>query len=191
MNPYACAMIARIRREYGVARTVVVLRRNRVKYGIRPSTARGFVPVVHNEGVVTIGNRPVFWGVESRTLLQAESGGALTIGHRAQINSGTIIRAAESVTIGDDARIGSFVSISDIAGHEVVPGDGIKVAPVVIGSDVWIGRGAIVLPGVTIGDGAVVGAGSVVTKDVPARTVVVGNPARPVREYAFTDRKRI
>lgn len=52
---------------------------------------------------------------------------------------------------------------------------------VVIGHDVWIGHGAIVLPGVTIGNGAIVGAGSVVTKDVDAYTIVVGNPARPLR----------
>ncbi|WP_110650526.1 DapH/DapD/GlmU-related protein [Salinicola peritrichatus] len=50
-----------------------------------------------------------------------------------------------------------------------------------IGHDVWIGHGAIVLPGVTIGNGAIVGAGSVVTKDVAPYTIVVGNPARPLR----------
>jgi maltose O-acetyltransferase len=48
-----------------------------------------------------------------------------------------------------------------------------------IGSDVWIGGGAIILPGVTIGDGAVIGAGSVVTRDVGAGLIVAGNPARP------------
>jgi maltose O-acetyltransferase len=107
------------------------------------------------------------------------------------INSGSIIRAAQAVTIGDDARIGSNVSISDTDGHEVVPGEGMKVAPITIGNDVWIGRAAIILPGVMIGDGAVVGAGAIVTKDVPPRTVVVGNPARPVKEYAPTGRNRI
>lgn len=53
--------------------------------------------------------------------------------------------------------------------------------PITIGEDVWIGGGAIVLPGVTIGDGAVIGAGSVVTKDVAPRTVVAGNPARFIK----------
>ena len=54
--------------------------------------------------------------------------------------------------------------------------------PVTIGADVWIGGGAIILPGVTIGDRAVIGAGSIVTRDVPPGVVAVGNPARVVKE---------
>lgn len=56
-----------------------------------------------------------------------------------------------------------------------------KKAEIRIGDDAWIGAGSIILPGITVGEGAVVGAGSVVTKDVPARTVVVGNPARIIK----------
>ncbi len=61
-----------------------------------------------------------------------------------------------------------------------------RARPVVIGHDVWIGHGAIVLAGRRVGNGAVVGAGSVVTKDVPAYTIVAGNPARPLR-HRFTE----
>ena len=68
--------------------------------------------------------------------------------------------------------------------------------PVHIGNRVWIGAGAIILPGVTIGDDTVIGAGSVVTKDIPAGVVAVGNPCRVLREigerdyeYYYKDRK--
>lgn len=54
-------------------------------------------------------------------------------------------------------------------------------APITIGSDVWVGAGALILPGVTIGDGAVIGAGAIVTRDVPARMFAAGNPARVIR----------
>lgn len=56
--------------------------------------------------------------------------------------------------------------------------------PVSIGNDVWVGGRAVICPGVNIGDGAVIGAGSVVTRDVPANTVVAGNPARPIRSIS-------
>ncbi|MFH6781527.1 MULTISPECIES: chloramphenicol acetyltransferase [Methylobacterium] len=56
-----------------------------------------------------------------------------------------------------------------------------RASPVTIGHDVWIGHGVVVLPGRTIGTGAVVGAGAIVTRDVDPYTIVVGNPARPVR----------
>jgi maltose O-acetyltransferase len=53
--------------------------------------------------------------------------------------------------------------------------------PITIGNNVWIGGGAIILPGVTVGENSVIGAGAVVTKDVPANVVAVGNPARVIR----------
>ena len=54
--------------------------------------------------------------------------------------------------------------------------------PIIIGKNVWIGTGAIILPGITLGDHAIIGAGSVVTKDVPPETIVVGNPAKYLRK---------
>jgi len=58
--------------------------------------------------------------------------------------------------------------------------------PIRIGNDVWVGGGAIILPGVTVGDGSTVGAGSVVTRDVEPYTVVAGNPARMIRRLSKT-----
>lgn len=90
------------------------------------------------------------------------------------------------MTIGDRTLLGPNVQIY-AAKHPVEPEirngtDGPESsAPVVIGKDCWIGGAAILLPGVTIGDGSTVGAGAVVTKDVPSRCVVAGNPARIIR----------
>ena len=79
------------------------------------------------------------------------------------------------------------------AGHPVHPELRRKQAqynlPVEIGSNVWIGAGAVILPGVRIGDNTVIGAGSVVTKDIPANVVAVGNPCRVLREIGERDRK--
>jgi acetyltransferase-like isoleucine patch superfamily enzyme len=114
-------------------------------------------------------------------------GGSLTIGERVFVNQGATIVAYVSISIGDDCRIGDYVGIYDTDHHPVEQGAEVRQAPVVIGRNVWLGRGAIVLPGVTIGDHAVVGAGSVITSDVPARTLVAGNPARVVRELSAED----
>lgn len=95
----------------------------------------------------------------------------------------TILDEAD-VTIGDNVFIGPNTSLCTVV-HALDAGErnaGIMCArPITIGSDVWIAANVVVLPGVTIGDGAVVGAGSVVTKDIPPRTLAVGNPCRVVR----------
>ena len=85
------------------------------------------------------------------------------------------------VTIGDRTQIGPAVQIyaADHPRDAETRRAGLEFGrPVRIGSDVWIGGGAIILPGVTIGDGAVIGAGSVVTRDVAPGQTVTGNPAR-------------
>jgi acetyltransferase-like isoleucine patch superfamily enzyme len=102
------------------------------------------------------------------------------IGNGTYLNRNTEIVAARSVTIGRDCKIARDVIIMDTDQHEL-PDSGMIAKPVRIGDQVWIGSRAIVLKGVTIGPGAVVAAGSVVTKDVPARAVVAGVPARIVR----------
>jgi len=116
---------------------------------------------------------------------ETSSAGHITLGRNVRVNMGTVIVSSTAVSISDDCLIGEYVSIRD-ADHGLEPGQvmriqGQKSAPVIIGRDVWVGRGAVVLKGVTIGDGAVIGANSVVTKDVPAMTVVAGSPARPLR----------
>ena len=96
------------------------------------------------------------------------------------------------IYVGDHTMIGPNVIIAT-GGHPVLPElreQGYQYnMPVHIGRNCWIGAGAIILPGVTIGDNTVVGAGSVVTKDLPANVVAVGNPCRILREISDRDRE--
>ena len=103
------------------------------------------------------------------------------------------------IYVGDYSKFGPNVVIAT-AGHPILPELREKAyqynAPVKIGKCVWLGAGVIVLPGVEIGDNCVIGAGSVVTKNVPANCVAVGNPCRVIREindhdkqYYFKQRK--
>ena len=138
---------------------------------------------INNHGTMIVGERVQFISHHARSVFTTWEHGRLVIGDRAFINYGVDIAATGLVAIGADCLIGTHVSIIDNAFHDVVDRQQVPAPrPVVIGDNVWIGNRAIILPGVTIGEGAVVGAGSVVTRDVPARTVVAGNPARVVRE---------
>lgn len=96
------------------------------------------------------------------------------------------------IYVGDGVLFGPNVVVA-VAGHPVDPDLRRKVAqfnlPVHIGNNVWIGAGAIILPGIAIGDNSVIGAGSVVTKDIPANVVAVGNPCRVLREIGEHDRE--
>lgn len=97
------------------------------------------------------------------------------------LNFNCIILDVVAVTIGDQTQIGPGVQIltADHPCDAAMPRAGIECGrPIRIGANVWIGGGAIVLPGVTIGDDAIVGAGAVVTRDVSHGVTVVGNPAR-------------
>lgn len=97
------------------------------------------------------------------------------------INAGCVILDTAPVVIGDGSMLGPAVHIY-CADHHHDPAlrrQGLERAlPVTIGRNVWVGGGAIILPGVTIGDDAIIGAASVVTRNVAAGTTVVGNPAR-------------
>ena len=107
----------------------------------------------------------------------------IRVGKRVFINFGCTFMGRGGVTIGDDAFIAPQVQlITENHGLEPDRRRYITSRPIIIGKNVWIGAGAIILPGVHIGDGAVVGAGSVVTKDVPANTVVAGNPTKPIKK---------
>jgi acetyltransferase-like isoleucine patch superfamily enzyme len=163
------------------ARCAARLRRHGVRGGL--VTCEGRLPIVHGGGECRLG-RLALRGDTTPVEIGALKGGRLEIGDRSFVNQGASIVASLSITIGEDARIGDFAAVYDSDHHPVEEGAEVRRAPVVLGRNVWLARGAIVLPGVTVGDHAVVAAGAVVAADVPARTLVAGNPAKPVRELS-------
>jgi maltose O-acetyltransferase len=122
--------------------------------------------------------------VEIRPPFFCDYGFNIHIGADSFLNFNCVILDTVAVTIGDRVQIGSAVQIL-AADHPLDPEhrrSGVESGrPVVIEDDVWIGAGAILVPGVTIGTGSVIGAGSVVTRDIPAGVVAVGNPCRVLR----------
>jgi len=116
--------------------------------------------------------------------LAIAAGARLTVGSGTFINPNSRIFCAEGISIGRDCALSWDVEILDFDAHEIGSNGEFRPqsAPVRIGDHVWVGTRAIILKGVEIGDGAIVGAGSVVTRSVPPRAVVAGNPARVVRE---------
>ena len=111
--------------------------------------------------------------------LYAELGKNITLGDSVFLNSGCEFQDQGGVTIGDDCLIGHNTVFATL-NHDLAPSRRADMhpAPIVIGRNVWIGSNVTVLPGVTVGDNAVVAAASVVTKDVPKNSVVVGSPAQ-------------
>ena len=105
------------------------------------------------------------------------------LGEGVFINAGCRFQDQGGIYIGDRALIGHNCVIATL-NHDMDPAKRANLvpAPVRIGADAWLGANVTVLPGVTVGEGAVVAAGAVVTKDVPARTVAAGVPARVIRE---------
>jgi maltose O-acetyltransferase len=123
-------------------------------------------------------------GTAIRPPLYVDYGSNLRIGARCFANFGFTALDVAPITIGDDVQIGPHVQLLTPT-HPVDPelrkARWEAAAPVVIGDNVWLGGGVIVCPGVTIGANTVVGAGAVVTRDLPADVVAVGNPARVVK----------
>jgi len=119
--------------------------------------------------------------VELRTV----EAGQIQIGEDTRLNRGCTLTSYAHIRIDDFTIIGEFVSIRD-ANHGLKRGEPMRYQPhtcepILIGRDVWIGRGSCILPGVTIGEGAVIGANSVVTRDVPDFAIAGGVPAKVIK----------
>ena len=119
--------------------------------------------------------------VELRTV----EAGHIQIGEDTRLNRGCTLTSYAQIRIDDFTIIGEFVSIRD-ANHGLKRGEPMRYQPhtcepILVGRDVWIGRGSCILPGVTIGEGAVIGANSVVTRDVPDFAIAAGAPAKVIK----------
>jgi FkbH-like protein len=138
-------------------------------------------PRIENRGRIEIGSRTRvvcdFAPVELRT----GRDGTIRVGERCAIAFGTVISAAQSVTLGDGVGIGPYCIISDTEHGETDDSRGVGTEPIAIGDGVWLASRVSVLPGARIGQGAVITAGSVVRGEIPAHVVAGGNPARILR----------
>ncbi|ACU91357.1 Acetyltransferase (isoleucine patch superfamily)-like protein [Desulfomicrobium baculatum DSM 4028] len=202
--------------ENAMLKTVrMIIRRLRAKAKIIPAKPEGSILTIDetacvNQGgiclskdsMLHIGDRSI---VEGRVIFE-RPGGIVRIGSRTFIGCSTII-CATRIDIGDDVLVSFGVTIVDHDSHSIsfeerkddvvmwLEGKKdwmhVKSNPVCVKDKAWIGMHAIILEGVTIGEGAVVGAGSVVTRDVPAYTLVAGNPARPIKSLNLPDRSSL
>lgn len=118
---------------------------------------------------------------------------SLYIGQRTYIGDHFTVLCADEVILEDDVLIASFVMISS-ENHGINPEStlpygkqSLTTNKVKISKGVWIGERVSILPGVTIGEKSIIGTGSVVTKNIPAYSIAVGNPARVIKKYCFVD----
>lgn len=143
---------------------------------------------------IIIGNHCEIYGS-----LITQSNGKIILGDNVTIRYATTIGAVNRITIGSNVIISNHVTIYDNNNHPTDVGTRKKICenfdnqelwkwkysrnqPIVIKDNVWIGQGAVILKGVSVGEGAIVGMNAVVTKDVPAYSIAVGNPAKIVKQ---------
>ncbi len=156
-------------------------------FNMLPPSKRGNIPEMLKQLFGKTGER-----VWIEAPFHCDYGWNIEVGEDFFANYNLTILDVGKVTIGKNAQIAPNVSIYT-AGHPIHPesrNSGYEYGiPVTIGDNVWIGGGAIILPGVTIGDNVVIGAGSVVGKDIPDNMLAAGNPCRIIREITEDDRK--
>lgn len=122
---------------------------------------------------------------------RCEFGKNIVIGNNVYINFGCIILDCAEVTIGDNVLLGPNIGIyaanHSLDAEERING-GCCGKPVHVGNNVWLGGDVKILPGVSVGDNTIIGTGSIVTKDIPAEVIAVGNPCRVIRAVTEADK---
>lgn len=142
----------------------------------------GWPIFTHSSGTITVGKKPYFGKGVFKIIKNAQ----LTIGNNVMINNGFVISVESKVKIGNDVLIGEYVSIRD-SNHKFndltipISLQGSSTSQIIIDDNVWIGRGAVILKGVSIGSGSIIAANSVVTKDIKKNSIVGGVPAKLIK----------
>ena len=166
------------------------LLRYRAEHVGRRLAMDGSLPWITGNGKIWIGDDVTLGGTNSWVVgFKISEGAELVIEDRVNVGYQNTFSVAVSVRIGAHTMLASRVQIYDNISHPLSPERRLRhesftldeASPVVIGRNCWIGSGAIIMRGVTIGDNSVVGAASVVTSDVPPNSLVAGNPSRVVR----------
>ena len=141
-------------------------------------------PSITNAGTLLVGTRVRLVSTIAAVEIGVGMGATLDIGENVFINYGTSIGSTQLIRIGPNCNIGTYVMIIDNDFHRLEPerrNERPPSAPIILEDNVWLGARVIVLRGVTIGAGSVIGSGSVVTRDIPPRTLAVGVPAKVIR----------
>ncbi len=182
---------------YWIKRITTLCNRWYLEHFIRPQfdAAGKYVEIAHPRHLELFGRKirigdhaHIIAATDNKIRLTTWSGkqgqGEITIGNYCLISPGVRISAARSVHIGDNCMLAANVYVSDSDWHHVY--NRIRpfrcTKPVALEDNVWLGESVMVLKGVTIGENSVIGAGSVVTKDIPANVVAAGNPARVIKK---------
>lgn len=170
-------------------KSLIVLSTNKLMYGNKVNFKKvnfingKFKLAVQSGGRLQIGSHLM---TDGPIYIKVIDHGQLTLGNHIYFNHNCSITCVEKISIGDYSCIANNVVVVDhdhILDKKGVTAD-LKAAPVEIGKYVWICANAVITSGVKIGDGAVVAAGAVVTKDVPAHTLVAGMPAKVIKEIS-------
>ncbi|WP_010097236.1 sugar O-acetyltransferase [Burkholderia ubonensis] len=171
-TPESAAMLANIKRAMAITASL-----NRLTFNDADEVRALFSDLIGKEVDASFLLIPPFY---------TAGGVDISVGRNVFVNQNCTFYDLGGLDIADDVMIGPNVSLIT-TGHPIEPSqrrDFVVAKPIVIERNVWIGAGATIIGGVTVGENSVVGAGSVVTKDVPPNTFVGGNPARVIRSIA-------
>ncbi|OPA80608.1 hypothetical protein BVG16_04540 [Paenibacillus selenitireducens] len=137
---------------------------------------------IKNKGKFVVGRNVSFHSKPFQSSISVSKLATLSVGDNVFFNYGLDIGCTKSIRIGSNTIIGPMVNMIDTNFHPVDADDRSESKDIVISDNVWIGRGALILPGVTIGRNTVIAAGSVVTRDIPSNVLAGGTPAKVIRE---------